>query len=303
MVAMGTSLADRAWSRDSAVFRITGVLSVIGGWFITAGVAFTICYLLTTLMYFGSFIAMGLAILLAIYLLIRSNSKYKTKKEGNEVDQLFVNIVHSSDKNECWNLLSKHVDGTTTQSIHEVAESYKGITDAFFNKDYRRLKRFTSQLEDQRKDIKRNRRKQIVGLRRINPVLSVEKGTWYFLVNSSLSQLVYSLKRMGEPCCEHVGNNFRAVSQSYSREFISYRDEILRLFGRIASNERGEEVRNDALSLQGALSDYRKQIIADIQSKQLNIESMTVFLNMVQESQEFLSALRHTLRGLRKFNE
>ena len=44
MVAMGSSLADRAWSRDSAVYRITGVLSVIGGWFITAGAAFTICF-------------------------------------------------------------------------------------------------------------------------------------------------------------------------------------------------------------------------------------------------------------------
>ena len=50
MVAMGASLADRAWSRESAVFRITGVLSVIGGWFITAGAAFIMCYLITNLL-------------------------------------------------------------------------------------------------------------------------------------------------------------------------------------------------------------------------------------------------------------
>ena len=53
MVAMGSSLADRAWSRDSAVYRITGVLSVIGGWFITAGAAFTICFVVTLIMYYG----------------------------------------------------------------------------------------------------------------------------------------------------------------------------------------------------------------------------------------------------------
>ena len=51
MVAMGTSLADRAWSRESAVFRVTGVISVIGGWFITAGAAFTACALICLSMY------------------------------------------------------------------------------------------------------------------------------------------------------------------------------------------------------------------------------------------------------------
>lgn len=79
MVAMGASLADRAWSRESAVFRITGVLSVIGGWFITAGVAFILCYLVTNAMYFGSYVVMGIAIVIAIVLLIRSNLKYKEK--------------------------------------------------------------------------------------------------------------------------------------------------------------------------------------------------------------------------------
>lgn len=57
MVAMGSSLADRAWSRESAVYRITGVLSVIGGWFITAGAAFFICFFVTTIIHFGGTIA------------------------------------------------------------------------------------------------------------------------------------------------------------------------------------------------------------------------------------------------------
>ena len=88
MVAMGTSLADRAWSRESAVFRITGVLSVIGGWFITAGAAFIVCYLITNLMYFGSFIAMGIAIVVAIVLLVRSNLKFSEAKEETQADHL-----------------------------------------------------------------------------------------------------------------------------------------------------------------------------------------------------------------------
>ncbi|MDD6896150.1 MAG: inorganic phosphate transporter, partial [Prevotellaceae bacterium] len=65
MVAMGSSLADRAWSRESAVFRVTGVLSVIGGWFITAGVAFAVCAIVCMSMYFGGFLVMFLFMALA----------------------------------------------------------------------------------------------------------------------------------------------------------------------------------------------------------------------------------------------
>ena len=72
MVAMGSSLADRAWGRESAVFRVTGVLSVIGGWFITAGAAFIICFFVTMIMYFGGMTAMVIMIGVAAFILIRS---------------------------------------------------------------------------------------------------------------------------------------------------------------------------------------------------------------------------------------
>ena len=303
MVAMGTSLADRAWSRESAVFRITGVLSVIGGWFITAGVAFTVCYFVTNLMHFGGFVAMGLAIALAIFLLVRSNMHFKGEKESGKTDEIFAQIIHSRDKEECWTLLRQHVDITTLDILQRTCKSYETLTTAFFSEDYRSLKHVTSQLEDMRKDVKRQRRKQIVALRRIDPVLSVERGTWYFLVNSSLSQMVYCLKRMGDPCREHVGNNFHPVAQSYAQEFLAYRDQIILLFQRVFSAEVTEQIRDDATKMQSSLSDYRIRIIQDIQVKQLNIETMTVFLNMVQESQQLLSTFRHALRGKHKFEE
>ena len=79
MVAMGSSLADRAWGRESAVYRITGVLSVIGGWFITAGAAFTICFLVALLIHVGGIAAMAAMVGLAIYMLIRNQILYKKK--------------------------------------------------------------------------------------------------------------------------------------------------------------------------------------------------------------------------------
>ena len=302
MVAMGASLADRAWSRESAVFRITGVLSVIGGWFITAGVAFMLCFLVCIALFFGSFVAMAVAIALAIFLLIRSHLRYEKSNKTSEADELFDRIVRSSDKAECWTLLRRHVGYTTSQHLRQVSEDYEALTTAFFCEDYRVLKRTTLQTESQRKDIKRQRRKQIIALRRIDPVLSVEKGTWYFLIINSLSQMVYCLKRMGEPCREHVGNNFSPVPNDYANEFLVIRNEIVHLFNRSLTIDNASQIRDDAAKLQSTLSIYRKRIIHDIQTKRLNIESMTVFLNLVQESQELLSALRHTLRGKSKFN-
>ena len=67
MVAMGTSLADRAWGRDSAVYRITGVLSVIGGWFITAGAAFTICFFVALVLHYGGNISIIALIGIAVF--------------------------------------------------------------------------------------------------------------------------------------------------------------------------------------------------------------------------------------------
>ena len=142
---------------------------------------------------------------------------------------MFTEIIHSEDKNVCWNLLRKHVRYTTKENLQLVAEKYEALTTAFFYEDYRTIKRTTVQTESQRKEIKRQRRKQIIALRHIDPILCVEKGTWYFLIINSLAQMVYCLKRMGEPCREHVGNNFSPVPNEYIKEFLVIRDEIVNL--------------------------------------------------------------------------
>ena len=104
MVAMGTSLADRAWGRESAVYRITGVLSVIGGWFITAGAAFTICFIVALLIYWGGIPALVAMIGLAIYSLVRSHFAYKAKlrkealkEEVNSTVSKLLSLIHISE--------------------------------------------------------------------------------------------------------------------------------------------------------------------------------------------------------------
>ena len=100
MVAMGTSLADRAWGRESAVFRITGVISVIGGWFLTAGVAFIGAGIIVALMHWGGQWVMFAFAVLTIGLIIRSNRRFRARKAEDKGDVLFQAILQSDDETE-----------------------------------------------------------------------------------------------------------------------------------------------------------------------------------------------------------
>ncbi len=307
MVAMGSSLADKAWSRESAVFRITGVLSVIGGWFITAGAAFILCYLLTNVLYFGGFTAMIVAAALATFIVIRSNMGFTRKPEENDV--IFQKLMRSRNETESWQLLCEQVRTMCTRQLDLVAKGYDTVTKAFFHEEYRQLRHVTSDAEEQRKGFKRERRRGILGLRRLNPRLAVERNTWYYLTTNALSQMQHSLKRIIDPCREHVGNNFSPVPRRYVRSFLTYRDELLKLIERCrlmldSGNMNGATaLRADADKLQQSFSLYRKEIIDNMQNYNTNIEPMSVLLNLVQESQELLSGLRHAVRGIGRFLE
>lgn len=154
IVAMGSSLADRAWGRESAVYRITGMLSVIGGWFITAFVAFTICALVTAIMFYTSFVGMFVFICVAVFLLVRSNIKYSKKEKAEQQDDTFKRMMASKDKAEVLSLLRLHVKETLTDYINYTEQAYMQVTDGFINEDLKQLKKVMSSTDDQKKMLK-----------------------------------------------------------------------------------------------------------------------------------------------------
>ena len=116
MVAMGTSLADRAWGRESAVYRITGVLSVIGGWFITAGAAFFICFFVTLIIHYGGFVAIIILVALAIFLLIRSQFAFNKKLTQQKGNPTVTKLMSTHDTEEALTLLKKTYSGRTVRN-------------------------------------------------------------------------------------------------------------------------------------------------------------------------------------------
>ena len=218
MVAMGSSLADRAWGRESAVFRVTGVLSVIGGWFITAGAAFIICFFVTMIMYFGGMTAMVIMIGVAAFILIRSNNKYRKKMKSEKQDDVFQQMLSSKDKAVVWNLLRQHVRENLVKVLDFAANTYGQMTDGFIREDLKSLRKAVSSTNDEKDILKKIRRKETLGMRRIDRNVAIEKNTWFHLGSNSSEQMMYCLKRMCEPCKEHVDNNFNHLPAECAEE-------------------------------------------------------------------------------------
>ena len=133
MVAMGSSLADRAWGRDSAVFRITGVLSVIGGWFITAGAAFTFCFFVTLFIHYGGTVAIILLIGVAEILLIRSQLMIKKRKAKEKKDETLKQLLSSSDNAEILRLLQTHTREELGKILAFTEENFERISTSFLH--------------------------------------------------------------------------------------------------------------------------------------------------------------------------
>lgn len=308
IVAMGSSLADRAWGRESAVYRITGMLSVIGGWFITAFVAFTICALVTAIMFYTSFVGMFIFICVAVFLLVRSNIKYSKKEKAEQQDDTFKRMMASKDKAEVLSLLRLHVKETLTDYINYTEQAYMQVTDGFINEDLKQLKKVMSSTDDQKKMLKKRRRKEILGLRRIPIPIAIEKNTWFHLGSNSCEQMLYCLKRICEPCKEHVDNNFNPISKDCIAEFLPIREELCQLMDRtqtvIENNNYAEAddilVKGDALK--NKISALRKQQMNRMQeADSTSLKASMVYLNILQESQELVSIWRHLLRASRFF--
>lgn len=307
MVAMGSSLADKAWGRESAVFRITGVISVIGGWFITAGAAFILCFLVALAMSLGGLTMASILIALSIVLLVRSNIKYKKKQAEEKGDVIFNQMITSEDNAETLRLLTQHIRQGQSQFLDFVNVNYLNVTEGFISEDLSRLQKAESAMRKQRQELKQRRRKEMLGLRRIDPGVAIEKSTWFHLGVNSCEDMLYSLRRICDPCEEHIDNSFVPLDKDRIKEFLPLRDTLLYLLKRAAvviSTENytdSDKLREQCEEFKSCLSSTRQGQIERMQTSKENITVSYVYLNLLQETHEIASSLQHLLRASKHF--
>ena len=310
MVAMGSSLADKAWSRDSAVFRVTGVLSVIGGWFVTAGVAFAACALVCTMMHFGGFVVMIAFMVLDIYLLWRSGQAYKKKSAEDKKDDVFNLMMRTKDKDIVWDLLRKHVGRTQSFVTRFTCDEFNKIVDGVSNERLKELKVSYREVNSERDTLKKIRRQEFLAMRRIPERIALERNTWFHVGVNCNQQYMYCLRRMLDPIKEHLDNNFQPMPKEYIDEFEEVRRRINELMShteQMISTNRYDLYRETL-----AISDECKDDLSALRERHINrmqqdanaaqnLKVSMLYLNMLQESQELISIMRHQLRAARKF--
>ena len=313
MVAMGSSLADRAWGRESAVYRLTGVLSVIGGWFITAGAAFTICFLVALLIHVGGIAAMAAMVGLAIYMLIRNQILYKKKmkKEAmqEEVDSTISKLRETKDKREALSLFREHSRDELCDVLNFASDTFNRSVHGFMDENLRELRKVMSAIEEKKSYLKQVKRVGTLGVTQLEHDIAIDKGLYYYQGNDFASEIVFSIRRLTEPGKEHVDNHFSPLCEVQKEDFGKMTDEIVSFLNRssvmIESNDyhRMDDLIAESVDLTAKLTLLKKEELKRIQGQSGSTKVSMVYLNMVQEAQNVVSFTANLLKVSRKFQK
>lgn len=302
MVAMGTSLADRAWGRETAVFRITGVVSVIGGWFITAGAAFLICFIVALLIFYGGTVAIVLLGALAAYLLVRSQLQYKRKeKEAKRKDVLAQQMLDNKDSERALVLLRKYTEEEMSKLLSWSADTYDRMVRGFMGESYRMLRRTYNDIEDERIYFKDVKRLGTIGVSRLYDTDGLEKGLYFYQGMDFASDIIHAIKRICEPVLEHIDNNFTPLQEQERDSFQSVAEKSVDFMKKasVAIGEQREELMHlytEGNRLINQLAVLKREQIRRMREDTHYFKVNMVYLTLIQESQNVLATTINLLK-------
>jgi Na+/phosphate symporter len=212
MVAMGTSLSDRAWGRDSAVYRITGVLTVIGGWFFTALMAFTVSSIFAVIIYFGE--AWGVLGILALVILLIFRS-HRTHRDRNMEDQEMevFNLAKIKDTEHAISTSFEHA-GILLQEVRKVLDA---SIDGLFSQDLAKLKgrkKQSKKIQNWANILVAN----IYKILRLLPAGKVADSERFTVTISTLQEIAESQRDISMRAHTHVANNHDGLLNSQIEE-------------------------------------------------------------------------------------
>lgn len=303
MVAMGSSFADRAWDRESAVYRIAGVLNVIGGWFFTAIAAFIASALVAYTLYIGEVYAFfGLMILVAV-LFYRSNQHHKVimqeKEEMKTLNREDIVTIHevineSSDQvakivGKTNKIYSEIVAGLSLQDLPSLKENRKSV----------------KKLEKQVDELKSNVYYFIKNL----DETSVEASKFYILILGYIQDIVQSTSYIAQNSYSHINNNHKQLKFNQLRELKTIELEISILFKDIEDifNSKKFENINKALiektKVLQIISDLVQAQITRIRTTENSPKNSKLYFGILLETNDLIKATMNLLEMFQEFNK
>jgi Na+/phosphate symporter len=262
MVAMGTSFGDRAWGRESAVYRVAGVFNVIGSWIATAAIAFTAAGLLSLIIWFGSYYAIGGLVLLAFFSILRSAIRHSRRvkyerehKKFNKTDIITINEITKESSDNIVKVIS---------GVNEL------LLDVVNNLGYHDLSRLKKSLKTQEElelvidELKDNIFYYIKSLEDTN----VEASKFYVLTLDYLQDMVQSLSYITRSSHTHVSNNHKNLKFSQIRDLKSVQGDLDQVYGELIKAFQSSEFD----SIEQLITNEKKVLdkISDLLQKQID---------------------------------
>jgi Na+/phosphate symporter len=302
MVAMGTSLADKAWGRDSAVYRISGVITVIGGWFFTAFSAFTAAFILAYLIHIGGLVTIVLLIFAIIFLVFKSYKIHK-KRESEKV------VFEESE------LLGLEINGKNilTSCNENVIGTLISVSD-LYNKSINGLIKFKRKtlvkVDDEIRKLDKNIKHIKNSLPRIIGKLQedeVESAHYYVQVVNYLKETVNALTYISKPIYTYIDNNHKPLIEEQEKELNQLREDISRFFSStiLVLEEKGfvdiDGILSDQKNLIDRLTLLSKQQLKRIKKQESGTKNSTLYLNVMNESKNLLLFTVNLIKAQRDF--
>ena len=302
MVAMGTSLADKAWGRDSAVFRISGVITVIGGWFFTAFVAFTAAFIMAYLIHLGGLVTIILLIVVVILMVIKSYSIHR-KRETEKVvfedtDLLGVEINGKNIFTSC----NDNVINTLTTVAEQYNKSINGFI-KFKRKTLNKVEEETKHLGKNIKNIRSSLPRIIAKLREED----IESGHYYVQVVNYLRETVNALTYLSGPIYNYIDNNHKPLSEEQVEELNLLREDIHKFFNAtiLILKDKGFVDIQEPLAEQKELIDritvLSKRQLKRIKNQESGTKNSTLYLNIMNETKNLLLFTVNLIKAQRDF--
>ena len=225
MVAMGSSLADRTWGRESAVYRITGVMAVISGWFITALGGFLIAFGVTLLLLWGGWIAVTVLVALCAWLLVRSHRNVEQIKAAETKESPVVR-AETPDEVLCVCI------GEVCTTMEHVTRIYNRTLVAVFKENRKVLKEMV-QSSDKLFEEARDRKYDIMPTLRRLQQCDIDTGHFYVQVVDYLSEVTKALIHITRPAYEHINNNHEGLTKEQIVDLMRVNDQVEAIFDKI----------------------------------------------------------------------
>jgi Na+/phosphate symporter len=302
MVAMGSSFADRAWDRESAVYRVAGVFNVIGGWFITALAAFLSSAIIAYVLFIGEVFAFFAFMIIVAIFFYRSNQIHKKKvKEEEEIKSLRKEDIVTLKEmiTESSSQISKVLRKTSTL--------YSNVIDNIGLQDLAKLKENKKSLKKLEKEIDELKSNVFYFIKNLDEN-SVEASKFYILILGYLQDMVQSMEFITSNSHSHVNNNHKKLKFNQIRDLKSVDTQLQELFSRLEDSFKSEDfskldvILKDKNVFLDIVSELITRQINRIRTTETSPKNSKLYFSLLLETNDLIKSIMNLLELFKEFN-